>query len=207
MEGFTGHGSGPFSPGDGMHHRNGSSSTLRTFEPEAGIRVPVNASSRGGVWRTIPAEVPSPEVSLPGPFVLAPSPVLPVLLSWLHTPADNCGVRAESSVRARTRTGRLWCVVYPPFISSPFLLVVYLVPSHCGSRALSGLCGSISFRFPGAMPLAGVMKTWPCLSFVFIPVPLRVFPPLAKGGSGGVVPAEPGPGTRFRGGWTPRNCR
>ncbi len=28
---------------------------------------------------------------------------------------------------------------YPPFIASPFLLVVYLVPSHCGSRAPSGL--------------------------------------------------------------------
>ena len=71
-----------------MYHLNGSRPTLRTFDPEAGIRGPVSASSRGGVWRTIPAEVPSPKVSLPGPFVLAPSPVLPVVLSWLHTSAD-----------------------------------------------------------------------------------------------------------------------
>ncbi|MFI5460642.1 MAG: hypothetical protein ACHRXM_34945, partial [Isosphaerales bacterium] len=27
---------------------------------------------------------------------------------------------------------------YPPFIASPFLLKVNLVPSHCGSRALKG---------------------------------------------------------------------
>ena len=70
VEGFTGHGSGPFSPGGDTHHRDGPGPTLRTFDPGAGIRVPVSASSRGGVWRTIPAEMPSPEVSLPGPFVL-----------------------------------------------------------------------------------------------------------------------------------------
>jgi hypothetical protein len=79
--------------------------------PRRGFGSPSALPPRGGVWRTIPAEVPSPEVSLPGPFVLAPSPDLPVVLSWLHTTADNCGVRAESSVRARTRTGRLWLVV------------------------------------------------------------------------------------------------
>jgi len=33
------------------------------------------------------------------------------------------------------------------------------------------------------------------------------FSPPCEGGAGGVVPAKPGPGTRFRGGWTPRNCR
>jgi len=70
-----------------MHHRDGSKSTLRTFDPEAGIRVPVSASSKGGDWRTIPAEMPSPKVSLPGPFVHEPSPVLPVARGWLHTPA------------------------------------------------------------------------------------------------------------------------
>ena len=37
----------------------------------------------------------------------------------------------------RFRTGRLQRP-YPPFIASPFLLEVYLVPSHCGSRALEG---------------------------------------------------------------------
>jgi hypothetical protein len=106
-EGFTGHGWGPFSPGGGTHHRDGSRPTLRTFDPKAGIRVPASASSKGGDWRTIPAEMPSPKVSLPGPFVLAPSPVLPVALSWLHTSDESCEVRAESSVQARTRTGRL----------------------------------------------------------------------------------------------------
>ena len=52
-------------------------------------------------------------------------------------PADNCGVRAESSVRcgpAQVGFG----LSYPPFIASPFLLVVYLVPSHCGSRTSAG---------------------------------------------------------------------
>ena len=32
----------------------------------AGIRVSVSASSKGGDWRTIPAEMPSPKVTLPG---------------------------------------------------------------------------------------------------------------------------------------------
>lgn len=120
VEGFTGHGSGPFSPGGDTHHRDGPGPTLRTFDPGAGIRVPVSASSRGGVWRTIPAEMPSPEVSLPGPFVLAPSPALPVALSWLRTSADGCRVRAESSVRARTRTGRLRRVTILLSSSHPF---------------------------------------------------------------------------------------
>ena len=51
-----------------MNHRDGSRPTLRTFDPEAGIRVPVNASSRGGVWRTI-----RPKCRLPKSPCLAPS--------------------------------------------------------------------------------------------------------------------------------------
>ena len=35
------------------------------------------------------------------------------------------------------------------------------------------------------------MKSWSCTSCAFIPISLRRFPPLAKGGSGGVVPARP----------------
>ena len=51
-------------------------------------------------------KVPSPEVTLPGPFVTSPSPVLPVAIRWLLTSVDNCGVRARCSVRMRFRTGR-----------------------------------------------------------------------------------------------------
>jgi len=38
---------------------------------------------------------------------------------------------------------------------------------------------------------SGVMKSWSCTSRASIPILLRVFPPLAKGGLGGVVPARP----------------
>ena len=48
------------------------------------------------------------------------------------------------------------------------------------------------------------MKGSSCTGLDIIPVSVAQFPPLVKGGSGGVVPAEPGPGTRFRGGWTRR---
>jgi hypothetical protein len=37
----------------------------------------------------------------------------------------------------------------------------------------------------------GMVKSWSCTSCAFIPISLRRFPPLAKGGSGGVVPARP----------------
>lgn len=80
-------------------------------------------------------KTPSPEVILLGPFDTPPSPVLPVASRWLHTSTVRCGVRARCSVRARSRTGRLWRVRYPPLIASPFLLMVNLVPSHCGSRS------------------------------------------------------------------------
>ena len=83
-------------------------------------------------------KMPSPGVTLPGPFVTPPSPVPPggdALAAYLR---GSCGVRARCSVRVRSRTGRLRRSVYPPFIASPFLLEVNLVPSHCGSRALKG---------------------------------------------------------------------
>jgi hypothetical protein len=66
----------------------------------------LSASSRGGDWRTAKAAVQSPGVSLPGPFVTAPSPDPPVGPPWLRTLSSVAEVRAESSVRARTRTGR-----------------------------------------------------------------------------------------------------
>lgn len=61
-------------------------------------------------------KTPSPGVILLGPFVTPPSPDLPVATHWLLTSAVGCGVRARCSVRARTRTGRLWRVI---LLSSP----------------------------------------------------------------------------------------
>src|SRR5208337_1677916 len=37
----------------------------------------------------------------------------------------------------------------------------------------------------------GPVKSWSCTSCAFIPISLRPFPPLAKGGLGGVVLARP----------------
>ena len=56
---------------------------------ERKFRIPVNASSRGGDWRTKQAEVPSPKVTLPGPYDMPPSPVLPVATRWLLTSAER----------------------------------------------------------------------------------------------------------------------
>jgi hypothetical protein len=41
------------------------------------------------------------------------------------------------------------------------------------------------------LPTPGLVKSWSCTSCAFIPISLRRFPPLAKGGLGGVVPARP----------------
>lgn len=71
------------------------------------VRALVNASSRGGDWRTKQAEMPSPGVTSLGPFVTPPSPDLPVATHWLLTPVEMGGVRARCSVRVRSRTGRL----------------------------------------------------------------------------------------------------
>ncbi len=51
------------------------------------------------------------------------------------------------------------------------------------------------------------MKRRFCTSSEFTPISVRSFPPLAKGGLGGVVPAEPWPGTRVPSCWALRNCR
>jgi len=75
--------------------------------PRRGFGSPSTLLPKGGAWRTMPAHVPSPEVSLPGPFVLAPPPALPVALGWLHTSAESRRVRAGSSGRTRIRPGRL----------------------------------------------------------------------------------------------------
>jgi hypothetical protein len=54
----------------------------------------------------------------------------------------------------------------------------------------------------------GMMKTWPCTGCACIPISLRDFPHLAKGGPGGVVPAKPGASSAILGRWLDlRNCR
>ena len=40
-------------------------------------------------------------------------------------------------------------------------------------------------------PRPGVVKSWACTMCAFMPILLRPFPPLVKGGLGGVVPEEP----------------
>ena len=50
-------------------------------------------------------------------------------------------VRRSKQRELVTRTGRLWRVLILPSFSSPFLLVVYLVLSHCGSRTPPGSAG------------------------------------------------------------------
>lgn len=105
------------------------------------VRTSVSASSKGGEWRTKQAEVPSPEVTLPGPFVAPPSPDLPVALRWLHT--SNETAEFEQGVLYGCGSAQVGLgVVYPPLIAAPFLLKVDLVPSHCGSRTLLGLADS-----------------------------------------------------------------
>ena len=52
-------------------------------------------------------KMPSPGVTLPGPFVTPPSPVLPVAIALAAYLRGSCGVRARCSVRVRSRTGRL----------------------------------------------------------------------------------------------------
>ena len=82
--------------------------------------------------------MPSPGVALPGPFVTPPSPGTPVATHWLHTSAEVA--EFEQGVLYGCGPAQVgfggW--FYPPFIASPFLLEVNLVPSHCGSRAPAG---------------------------------------------------------------------
>jgi hypothetical protein len=56
-----------------------------TPDPGREVRAPVNASSRGGDWRTKQAEMPSPGVTSPGPYVTPPPPEIPVGMRWLHS--------------------------------------------------------------------------------------------------------------------------
>ena len=83
-------------------------------------------------------KMPSPGVTLPGPFVTPPSPAIPVATRWLRTSAEIA--KFEQGVLygcgpAQVGFGNPF---YPPFIASPFLLEVNLVPSHYGSRTPSG---------------------------------------------------------------------
>ena len=104
---------------------------------ERKFRISVNASSKGGDWRTKQAEMQSPEVTLPGPYDMRPSPVLPVAARWLLTSAERA--ECEQGVLYRCGPAQVgFRINYPPFIASPFLLMAYLVPSHCGSRAPLG---------------------------------------------------------------------
>jgi hypothetical protein len=51
--------------------------------------LPSTLHQKGGDWRTNQAEMPSPKVPLPGPFVTPPSPDLPVAMRWLLTSAES----------------------------------------------------------------------------------------------------------------------
>ena len=135
--------SGPFSPGGGTHHPCGPQ-TGNPHAPAVGREdsgLPSALRPRAVSGAPTRPKMPSPGVTLPGPFVTPPSPVLPVATALAAYLRGSRGVRARRSVRVRSRTGRLRRSFYPPFIASPFLLEVNLVPSHCGSRALSGLGG------------------------------------------------------------------
>ena len=110
------------SSGGCMLHPRGSPLLTASAAERGHWGVPY-ASSKGGDWRPTQAEMPSPEVSLPGPFATVPSPDPPVEPPWLRTLAETCKVRARSSVRARTRTGRLWRVCCT-LLSSPYRLFI-----------------------------------------------------------------------------------
>jgi len=83
--------------------------------------------------------MPSPKVTAAGPFVMPPSPEPPVATRWLLTPAEFA--ECDHSVLHRCDPAQVdfGVMFYPPFIASSFLLEVYLVPNHCGSRAPPGL--------------------------------------------------------------------
>ena len=76
-EGFTGHDSGPFSPGGDVHHPRWFSSNNRIVAGEKVFRMTPDASPKGGGWHTMKAETPSPGVFPPGSFAAAPCPDLP----------------------------------------------------------------------------------------------------------------------------------
>jgi hypothetical protein len=85
---------------------------------EGGTRIGalVNASSKGGEWRTTQAENAVSRSHLAWPLrhaAFSGPPGGDALAAYLR----GCGVRARCSVRARTRTGRLWRFVI--LLSSP----------------------------------------------------------------------------------------
>jgi len=102
------------------------------------IRSLPNASPKGGGWRTF-----RPKCRLPKSPCLAPTTRILLRPSrWTRPgcvpPPQSGEVRAKSSARARTRTGRLWRVVLSSFPHLTVCSKVDSVPSHCGSRTLTG---------------------------------------------------------------------
>jgi len=112
----------PLSSGGGMHHPRGPSVST-VFGP---MRRPSDsipgASPKGGGWHTTQAEMPSPEVTLPGSFVAAHSPDLPAERPWLRTPARK-SAEFEQSVPDEYGPARVGFsdLLFPPFIASPFV--------------------------------------------------------------------------------------
>jgi hypothetical protein len=73
-----------FSPGGCMRHPRGSP-TLTASAPERGHRASPTLHTGAVTGAPRRPKMPSPGVSLPGPFVTAPSPDPPVGPPWLHT--------------------------------------------------------------------------------------------------------------------------
>ena len=71
-----------------MQHPSGSL-PVTAYPAARGASGPLpDASTKGGVWHTTKAEVPSPKVSPPGPIAMAHSPDLPAEPPWLRTLTD-----------------------------------------------------------------------------------------------------------------------
>jgi hypothetical protein len=108
--------------------------------PELGreVRTLVSASSKGGEWRTKQAENAVSQSHLAWPLrraAFSGNPGGAALAAYLRGVAEfeqgvlyGCGP-------AQVGFGGWF---HAPFIASPFLLEVDLVPSHCGSRAPEG---------------------------------------------------------------------
>ena len=119
---------------------------------------------KGGDWRTTQAENAVSRSHLAWPLRHAAFSGVPggdALAAYLREVAEfeqgvlyGCGP-------AQVGFG----VGYPPFIASPFLLEVNLVPSHCGSRAPSGGCDECVVYFvsisPGLTPPGYTMSPPP----------------------------------------------
>jgi len=89
----------PFSPGDVTKHLR-TPRLLTVYAGEGGSEDP-DASPEPGRWRsTIGRNVAPPEVSSPGSF--------DTVHCWAALAAYLLRVRATTSVRGQTRTGRIW---------------------------------------------------------------------------------------------------